>query len=255
MSERPFSWNEAIAPGRGQVRVVGSRRLWVEACPKEVKVLADGGTEPDVVTTEAGFMDEPPGQPFRFSHAGHTVVFGLRCADRPFVVRPAMRLTLLPQASCRFYVTTPVWLTLSREERDPFFEVPAIEPKSTWFGATPQAGELAYASRTLARPLLDLHGIHPGRIATRVTLRNPLDSVWCVERLKVPTPHLSAWQGAQRLWTPSITIRNVADGEVDMGIDTEPPDEAGACRQLAPAREGGTPKLLVRALGSMGWRG
>lgn len=246
-------WNRILKPGAGSLFDVGGASLWVRVGDNEVSVCGESSLDAMAPTLAETALAEPPAAPLRFVHAGEPVVLSVRCADRAVVVRPATPLVLLPGATIAVYVTSPGWLTLSRQSLDPFFELPVFLPSSTWFGATPQAGELAYASRSRARSQLGQLEFRPGRITTRLTLVNDQQHAWEVERIKVPTPHLSTFVvDEHRLWTPGITVRNTGEGEVDMQVDAAPPDEAGAATLLSEARQKGTPRLLLGALGRLG---
>lgn len=246
-------WMQVLEPGPGTLFEVGSASLWVRVGANEVSVVGEPGLDAMGERLAVSVREEPPGDPRRFVHAGEPLELSIRCADRAVVVRPAVPLVILPMAQTPIYVTTPGWLTLSRQGLEPFFEVPVFLPASTWFGATPQAGELAYASRSRARTQLALLEPRPGRIITRLVLINDQTTPWEVERLKVPTPHLAAYAAAEdRLWTPGITVRNGGEGEVDMQVDAAPPEEAGATTLLCSGRQQGTPRLSLGALGRLG---
>lgn len=184
-----------------------------------------------------------------------TVSFCVRAADRPMVVRPEHPLVLVPGATAEIFVSLPVWMGVA-VDGIPVFERPSRAARSTWFGATPQAGELAYASRTSAR--VDSNSLlnDTSRAITPIRLENSPSDHWPIERLKVPTRFLPlyACSGAGGLWTPTITIRNAAnDADVDVAIDRNPPAVAGVGTWVAPARETGTPRLSLRALGGLVW--
>ena len=252
-----MNWNQPLTPDAATLFRVGSRRLWVRIAGSEIQVVADGGDDPTAVDFSQEPLEEPPGEVQRFASTMGQVVLVPRCADLPVIVRPMTPLTLLPGAEAQIYVTTPVWVCLALQGAPvPFFETPTHRPVSTWFGSTPQAGEVAYASRSKARSRLDLVEFRPGRATTRLSLANTQPDVWQVQRVKIPTPHLALFVGAQGLWTPSITVRNNSEGEADMILDSKPPEDAGKVVRIAEPREHGTPRLSLRALsGLTGWMG
>jgi hypothetical protein len=197
--------------------------------------------------------DLPPTE--RYSASVEAVVrWSVRCADRPMVVRPEHALTMLPDTRIIIYVALPVWIGVATADV-PFFERPTRVVRNTWFGATPQAGELAYAATTAARtdPDTILHA--PGRAVSAIELVNGQPGAWPIERLKVPARYLRLFQGAAGLWTPMIRVRNAPGDDVAMDVLSDPPALAGEGAWIAPARDVGVPQLSLSALGGLRWRG
>lgn len=252
-----MNWNQPLPPESADLYRVGSRSLWVRRTGTEVLVSAAGGDDPQGMDFGQVPLEDAPGEIQRFVANAASIHLTPRCADLPVVVRPMLPLAVLPGAEAQIYVTTPVWLCLTVDgAANPFYETPSHRPASTWFGATPQAGELAYASRSRARSRLDLVEFRPGRAVTRIALANVQAEVWNVQRIKVPAPHLALFLGSQGLWTPSIYVRNSSEGETDMLLDQTPPKEAGPVKRVAGPRQHGTPRLSLRALsGLTGWMG
>ncbi|MCA9568841.1 MAG: hypothetical protein KC656_13410 [Myxococcales bacterium] len=245
----PVDWNQ---PLEGCRRFVwGSRELIVAVRPGEVRVLASGGADPfSEEHVDGEPCDEPEGM-LRFgTRPGSPITLSVRAADKSVIVRPAEPLAVLGGASTVVYVSTPAWIGL-RQGGPPFFEVPVHRPSNTWFGETTQQGELAYATRSRARTDLAALKLRPGRVHTRITLHNGLADPWEVVRMKVPCPHLPLFAVGEGLWTASLRIARTSDGEIDMTLENGPPNELGKASRLADPRDPGTPKLLVRALGTL----
>jgi hypothetical protein len=233
---------------------MGTLRLWAHRDGVEMQVAVSTGQPESALDTQDGLEPlDPPSH--RFSGLSGDVMLGARCADRPMVVRPSVPLTIVPGGSTEVFVSAPVWLTL-HTGGNVVFEVPTVRPRNTWFGATPQAGELAYASRTSAVSRLADVSVSPGRAVTRLQLDNPLEDPWEVRRLKLPAPYLPLFLTDHGLWTPSLRIVGNAGDDVTVKVQDTPPDKVKVLMLLGDARQTGTPHLVRRALGglsNLGW--
>jgi len=202
--------------------------------------------------------DGEPSDPLRFlSREGRDRMLTARTADRSVVARPAMPLVVNADGHAVIYVSSPLWVGVAESGAPPFVEFPVTEPKQTWLGATPQAGELVYATRTQARMDLDNLDIAPGRVVTQVELVNRLPEPWPIERIVVPLPHLALYQcehsGSAPLWTSSVRIERTSDAEVDAHVAAGPPGEAGRTTRIAEPRRPSIPRLSLLALGRWAW--
>jgi hypothetical protein len=211
----------------------------------------------DTVEVDGGAGSEAA-EPTRFLRAnGGDLVLTARTADRSVVARPAKQLVVLAEGRATIFVSSPLWVGVSEQGREPFAEFSTSRPKSTWLGATPQAGRLAYATRTRARADLGNLDAEPGRIITQVELVNHLDEPWAIERVEVPMPHLSVFccespQG-ESLWTSSVRVERSGETEVDAHVTSGPPAGAGTPRPLAGPRVATTPRLNLLALSRWRW--
>ncbi len=199
-----------------------------------------------------------PSDPLRFlSRDGRDRMLTARTADRSVVARPAMPLVVNADGHAVIYVSSPLWVGLAEIGAPPFVEFPITEPKQTWLGATPQAGELVYATHTQARMDLGNLDVAPGRVVTQVELVNRLPEPWPIERIVVPLPHLALHQcdasGGPPLWTSSVRIERTTDAEVDAHVAAGPPLEAGQATRIAEPRQLSIPRLSLLALSRWAW--
>ena len=247
-------WNTPVSKGPAWWQW-GSRRVFVLLERDEVRVGVDGGDEPLSDVEVLGAPGEPPEETERFVlTSSMDVRWTARTADRAVVVRPASPITVLGDATAEIFVSTPLWIGLRNGgSGEPFFEVPSFRPSNTWFGETPQAGELAYSTRSRARARLDQLTFLPGRAVTRVTLVNAQPTPWHVDRLKVPVNHLPLFHTERSgVWTAGVRIECKDADEVDVVVDPSTPKSVGPASRFQDPRNSATPRLVLRALGSLG---
>ncbi len=223
----------------------GASRLVLRATTQTVEVEgpSPAGTSPTTV---------------RYLRAeGRELELTARAADRSIVTRPATQLVVLAEGTAIIYVSSPLWVGIAERGMPPFAEFPTTTPKRTWLGATPQAGQLAYASRTRARSDVSSLDLEPGRLLTQVELINHLDEPWAIERVEVPMPHLAVHRcegpGGSTLWTSSVRVERSGETEVDAHVTTAPPPSAGEAHHIAEPRVPTTPRLNLLALGRWAW--
>lgn len=246
-----IEWDTTLPDRGAHLWQWGHRVLWVDATGAGVSVATVVVEEPAHRLAEP--CAEPPAEPLRFVRPqGAPLQLTVRAADRPIVARPAMPLTILGGATTPLYVSSPAWVGVGANG-SPFFEVPTTQPSSTWFGATPQAGVLAYANRTRARVRFDQVEPDPGRILTRVMLINTLPDPWAIERLEVPMTHLPLFRSSAALWSAGLRIERTKEADIDVGLEQRPPSEAGTVDPLCPPRITGSHRLTLRALSVLGW--
>lgn len=210
------------------------------------------------VEVEGPAVDGKPPATMRYLRApGEELELTARTADRSIVARPATQLVVLAEGTAIIYVSSPLWVGIAERGTPPFAEFPTHLPKQTWLGATPQAGQLAYASRTRARADLNNITAESGRMLTQVELVNHLDEPWAIERVEVPMPHLAIHlcegPDGKVLWTNSVRVERSGDTEVDAHVADGPPASAGPAQRLAEPRVPTTPRLNLLALGRWGW--
>lgn len=121
--------------------------------------------------------------------------------DRPLIVRPEMRVCLLPNQSVQFYIGVPIWIVVSLGGRfQNIIEIPSIVLSNSWFGPTTE-GELCYAMRTTAKLRQQDLQPHPHRAVVPFEIRNLSDEKLDFTRLCLHTRNLRIFQGHERMWT------------------------------------------------------
>ncbi len=210
----------------GPLSLEVSRRAW------EWRVHWAGGSDPleeslgvaEPFTPEGDELDGGV-QRFASSKLTETLRLDVALADRPVVVKPEAPFVLLPKDEVLLYLSTPVWVQLIAVGPEQVLaEVPSFVMSDTWWGRDTRSGELAYASRTLARLTLDDFQFRPGRAVTPVKLRNRGASTLDLTKLVLPARQLLLYVDEQhRLWTDTVT----ATGEgsvVEVDVPARPPD-------------------------------
>lgn len=194
----------------------------------------------------------------RFIRAGESGRIEIRpaLADLPVVIRPYHPVHIPPDSDVTFYVSTIVWLQLVIDTGRVLMEVPIRIPSWTWIGADTMEGEICYASQTQAR--LDPKALPAStwRAMSAVIVRNRGMEYLTLERFSFPAPMTPLFRQddrgdgrVRRLWTPSLTIkceRSLATASIR--IEGAPPEEAGSCTELTPARQMAERNHLIRTM-------
>ncbi|MEZ4649901.1 MAG: hypothetical protein R3E97_14150 [Candidatus Eisenbacteria bacterium] len=189
----------------------------------EVEIPADppptregSHTEPQT-GLHAGTLGEPePPQRYAALEGSRTVYIAPAHADRPVVITPEQSFSLPPRRTVHLFVSLPLWLQFRDEPGGvPLIDDPLFRPSDTWHGPNTRVGQVCYASRTRAAfaPI----GRLPHRIVTPFEVRNRSEKDLKVERIKLPTPHLSVLVDDDGgLWTEAVIFEQPAG--------TDPPD-------------------------------
>jgi hypothetical protein len=207
---------------------------WFYACERPDDATVQFGSE-----LVAEFPDGLEWNRLGCEKATRNIVGQPALPDRAVVVRPEMPFTILPGERIQFFVRIPLWVRLvaGNHAHSVWADLPTRILSKTWFGS-PEAGEPAYALRTLA--VRSVNGIarDPDRIICPVRLRNQSSDILRFSRLCLRVQHLSIYEGATSLWTTEagVTYRGGdAWSRVAYGRGPPPFDQAG--RELAEARD------------------
>jgi len=175
-------------------------------------------------------------------------------ADRAVIVRPSHDVTVAPQATVRFYVTTPLWAGIRVNNGELLLaELPCVRPKETWFGANTIEGERCYAGRQPLCHRVTDGPVSPHRAITPLVIRNRSSLPLPIVRLRLPVPRLPLHRSKDgTYWTSLIVVvHREGSDEVDVEVGASPPDEAGKAVRVAPARNQEAGNVVSRALGSV----
>lgn len=154
-----------------------------------------------------------------------------KLADRPIIVRPYSPLTLAAHHKITLYVSTPLWLTVCIADTQ--VELPLQQLSDTWMGAFTGEGSLCYGSLTHARLDKSLLLKLPYRALTPVSIDNRSDENVTLERLSIPTPYLSLYEGDGQLTTEPVSF--IMDVKNHQGSVTIEDPASRKC--ITPARE------------------
>ena len=128
--------------------------------------------------------------------------------DRPLVVKPFMRVSLLPGRWAQFFVAVPVWISLvARKVKNEtvFEEFPSQLLSNTWFGDS-QSGELCYALHT---PLLreePEHEFPAHSIICPLIIKNISSETLQFQRLCIHVENLQIFHTEKGLVTNQINV-------------------------------------------------
>ena len=192
-------------------------------------------------------LDDPPDTAATVDRiAMQTMSDGLKLtpklADRPLVVRPYSPFTIPAQNRITLYVTMPVWLQVNFTagvSRD----FPVQQLSETWMGQPTHEGALCYGSHTHARLDRDLLLQLPWRALTPIHMHNKSQADFTLERLSIPSPHLSLYLSNQQLITQPLTI--TMDSENHKGIVAI--EKVAGGKLISPPREVTERGILVSA--------
>jgi hypothetical protein len=161
-------------------------------------------------------------------------------ADRPVVVRPKNNLYLLPNQSTTLYVSTALWLSIYLGNvKEPVKELRSISLSDTWMGATTREGEICYAARTSGKISREQVIHSPFRAVTPVKLKNSGKDIFAVERIALPTPHLSLYEDEDsNLWTNAVAIDRIELKDIaSIKLESKPPEHAKNAKLVSKPRE------------------
>lgn len=136
-------------------------------------------------------------------------------ADRAVIVRPYSPLTIPANNRITLYVSVPLWLCVHFSETVQF-SLPVQQLSESWMGSMTGDGELCYGSYSHARLDEKLLLKRPYRALTPVTMYNQGNKDSRLERLSIPAPYLSLFQGKDQLITEPLKIS--MDSERHRGV-------------------------------------
>lgn len=160
-------------------------------------------------------------------------------ADRGIVARPQAPFFVLANQELTLHITTPLWVKVSLNEKNNLKEFAAYRLSDTWFGSSPQHGELCYANmQYLSRD----HKLYPAnnfQAITEIIIRNNSNTPFLLERLNLPVMHLGLYANANnQFWTQSVVFERDEDDEsAHMRISDETPAHAQAIHLISEPRE------------------
>lgn len=158
-------------------------------------------------------------------------------ATRTVVAKTIVPLHIPPDESITLYVGTTLWLCLMRGEAV-LLDVPVARLSDTWFGPNTRQGDVCFACRTHAR--LSMTGIAPNpyKAITPVKIRNRSDENLILDRVNLPVPNLTLYEGEDRYWTSRVTMTKRSGntpGEVE--VSNGAPKECLTPVELATPRQ------------------
>ncbi len=239
---------------------VGPLTIWAQRLEHEWRVgsqtaASDADSPIEIeAPTDAAPPEEEMDLRFGFVRSPEAIELVPSLADRSIVVKPQTTFYLMPGEKTTLYLTMPLWLRIEcGEPPQRLLEAPITRMSDTWFGASPRAGQLCYASRARAylraedAPNSPLHAICPVTIDNRAEAPAPL------ERLTLAAPYLALYADRDgRVWTPEIRARREhGEGLDDVRLSTAAPQQAAEAKLLANPRQKADRNLLKGVFGAL----
>lgn len=185
-------------------------------------------------------IDKLSSERFILSNTSKKLFVEPSLADRAMVVRPSKPIIVMPGEQAKLFISTPLWMTLSIEDKDaPMVDIPFWRPSDSWFGATTMSGDLCYSKYTDAKLNADNLEIRSHRASTLVTVLNDQDENLLIQRLNLPVPLLKVYANENnQFWTDQVNI--VQSNEHSMAvshISHSPPEHFKSLTQVSESRE------------------
>jgi hypothetical protein len=254
-------WGATKVPHGHCVRwQIGPLTLWGQRLSGEWRIARS--SQGDVNSSEIGRVDNAACEDLlahdsltRFGVSGkdETLVLMPALADRAVVSTPERPFYVPAGEEVTVYLGTPLWLQLLVGKQPLLLEEFAMhQPSDTWFGSSPQEGEICYASRSFCR--LQLSAMHrlPHRSSTAVLIQNHASTPLFLERIKLPVPYLSLYSDPSDsdLWTNDIVLERI-DGELGpLRVRDGAPRAIAGATLVAEARQQAYGNVMVRAFTS-----
>ena len=240
-------WGETpLQTGDRRLWHIGSLRLAVRRFSGEVVVVWHDTLDALDPALVVNMPEEErlEGDKERLVVNAESITLSARLSDRAVVARPEEALTLPQGAEVTAYISAPVNVVMTCGSA--VWEAASHRLSDTWFGPNTREGELAYASRTLLK--LDASEVlrRPHRAVTPIVLSNLGDGPMTVDRIRVPLPRLSLYEGADCLWTSAVRLERGRGDEATMRVSPGPPPEADGGRLLAPPRVADDSNAVLR---------
>lgn len=236
--------------GSACIRIERSINEWVVACTEG---LESGSNEVSVeipIERQGRFETDWKASRFAVGRTDGKITITPATADRPVVIRTEVPFHLLPRTDVSFYVSSPLWFKIEvGSPASALQDFPVLRPSDTWFGPSPKEGEYCYANRVYGQLRLDNINFKPHRAVTVVSLRNRSADSILIERLKLPAPNLSLYEGDPGgLWTQAMVLEIGPDKALNLQLRDRAPSEIKNPRLIAGPRQKMEKGVLTRAL-------
>jgi len=128
-----------------------------------------------------------------------------------------------------------------------------VRPSDTWFGPSPDDGELCYASRTSCRLDLGALSLRPHRALTAVRVKNRASGPLLLERLNLPVVYLPLFCSAGGvLWTRDVTFDYIQGQDyAPLNYGAATPAHADGAELVSPPRHAPSGSLVTRVFSSL----
>ena len=167
-----------------------------------------------------------------------TVALAPHMPDRSVVVQPDMPLRIPPSQRALFFVTIPLWIsvTVGDGDRVTLCDIPTTLLSNTWFGDF-AVGELCYSLRSRAKRKVEPAERAVHSVVCPVQVTNASASPLEFQHLCLSSEYLSVYQVPGRMWTNRIDVLyQGGDQESQITVVQGAPDVEGEATLVSPAR-------------------
>lgn len=220
---------------------IGPLDLWVRRDSHEWSVASRRDPQEEEDRSSAGPAAFPKDLDYRRWNAG---VLGNEISlkpvfpDRPVVIRPEQKITLLPKDEAVYFAGVPFWIqvTAGTDPGRVLCEEKTSVMNNTWFGS-PTEGQLCYSLQTWASR-------DPGRLAPRpfravcpIRIRNNSTTALEFERLCLRVDYLNIYAGERQLWSNECRVSYVSEEKTsEVDYDKDPPKFEKTINLVGPSR-------------------
>ena len=250
-------WGPVVVPhghaGRWQI---GPLTLWVERLQGEWRIARsssdDAGSarvEHEIGPAKDDLLSHESLSRFGLSGQNESIALVPALADRPVVSTPRRPFYIPAGEEVTIYVGTPLWIRLFVGETQ-LDEFAIHQPPDTWFGPSPQMGEVCYASRSFCRLQLEAVLTTPHRATTSVLIQNHASTSLYLDQVKLPVPYLSLYSDPDTadLWTNDVVLQRVEDQELaPLQVRDGAPASLLRAREVCAPRRQASGNVMIRA--------
>lgn len=241
-TQRPWWGDFELEIGQTACRRVGPVTLWVRRDADRWLIAhgttPSGGAPPDCAE---GIPADPENlHTYAVRRTSRGFRLEPRLADRPVVWRPESRLFIAPGEEISIFLRVPLWIGLYIEGFPSLrHEFPSCRLSDTWFGSPLEKGGSAYAAERKAFLRSDEFQMDAAHAVIPIAIRNASTALLPLERLNLPVPFLSLFEGAHGFWTQRVTLeRDEEDEELALlRLEKGLPREAVSGKLISGPRE------------------
>ena len=159
--------------------------------------------------------------------------------DRPVVVKPENKFTLLKNSEAKIYVRVPLWIRieLGQKSFQNLFEIPTVILSNTWFGNFFE-GELSYWISSGAKRDFSIDKDKSYLAICPIKLVNKANEDLSVEKIGLRVVNLNLYKDGNQIWsdqTKVIFTGSLEQSEIE--VAGKAPQEAPNSKLIMKARQ------------------
>lgn len=171
--------------------------------------------------------------------------------DKPVVIRPLQRVSILPHEKMRLFIVVPLAITLvaeSGKNRTVVFEELTMPLSKTWFGDTVN-GEHAYAVDSPLHQSFEQYSVTAKEAVCPILITNSTDTPLSFKRLNLRVPGLSLYQGKGLIFTNlTHVVYRGADQLNQISYESKAPEVGFGLESIAAPRDPQSKNVLSKSM-------